>query len=1078
MVRKRLQIQYQLLTATKRIWRTTTISLKVIMPQRREHSSCRRLDVISLVGMVSRSCCVSDTWQTAPLISSTLVRRLLLVSSSSCKYLLAILHSTSTIKILSLRRLQDLRLFRPATGPKLLYSPSRLGTVIAVQDTTFLQSFFSILHACVSANILSDHILRSNIVRNYNAVDLPSQGATLETRSRDPWMSDDEDMIFQGGAAVDNTRRSEIVSESPELWVPIRQPINPPEGVEAQQLHGFARFLRDHASPTHQRVTAGGRIVLVGPNSPPPTFQMGFIDEVLQRFSQAQMAQSVREGEEENHPKPNEKAGRSNNNPDPFANSGNGFTAGSARRAEPVGSTRRAEPTSNDAVNGVAANDQSPEQQVSPRGTLTLPPGAQPMLMAEDGTTIFHLGGSMFRAVLRGSQSFYELLTPVPIAGNVPTGDNTSQATAQETIMAMQPATPVSMAQPPMVTALHPMLAPQMANPVQETNNVQPMPQMATMQQFAYEPILPTRRPAMPRYVPTMTQSIVPARRHGQNLHHNSYAPSRNSLLQDSGRLVGAEISPLAVQLYNPNTVERSNRQIAIQIQIQNLETRLTRLMIFRSELEQQWALEEWQMARHEKTWNRDQLRQNTLQYDELRKLKKSLESILSDEFPGRTDFASSANIAPNVSRPGPREYAYNGRGSMRESFASTTSNDTYNSEATNMYHGTPGARQLQNPFSQSFPGNPRYRMAQTTLERNNAKPLSPNAPAFVPGGMRFSTSQMSQPSHHDSAAKKARSSEVSAFSSRGTSRAAMAGEEWPSIIDLNHPAREIEEADIKYCEESGFNDPTKPKKYCTTALELEWVVKNVRQQAKLLGCKKGSSKDPEWDAEQDIRHAVLVLRRPIPLAPMLPEFVRQLSPWDWEDSIFNVGPGVGPFWVAERYHCPPGAVQLEAQIDLWSHERLLLLEAKLARSRGDDNSNNFVLRDLPCREMSMPVPFLACSRRDSNTNAFALRNLARREMSMPVSSRRRSESVVSWDSDMARAADQCLASARNSDMQSLEPISQPRAIPTQDSDDSRFDVQSYRSHEQRWLPFSGNSEKTLANIAQEHCAPQFAAFE
>lgn len=49
---------------------------------------------------------------------------------------------------------------------------------------------------------------------------------------------------------------------------PSRQPHDPPQGVPAQSDTGFARFLKEHSSPKHQRVTAGGRIVPMDPLAP------------------------------------------------------------------------------------------------------------------------------------------------------------------------------------------------------------------------------------------------------------------------------------------------------------------------------------------------------------------------------------------------------------------------------------------------------------------------------------------------------------------------------------------------------------------------------------------------------------------------------------------------------------------------------------------------------------------------------------------------------------------------------------------------------------------------------------------
>ena len=70
--------------------------------------------------------------------------------------------------------------------------------------------------------------------------------------------------------------------QSESLLRPRRQPRNPPDGSLLQNNAGFAHFLKQHASPPHKRVTAGGRIVPAGPNSPPPTFKMETIDAMLQ----------------------------------------------------------------------------------------------------------------------------------------------------------------------------------------------------------------------------------------------------------------------------------------------------------------------------------------------------------------------------------------------------------------------------------------------------------------------------------------------------------------------------------------------------------------------------------------------------------------------------------------------------------------------------------------------------------------------------------------------------------------------------------------------------------------------------
>jgi hypothetical protein len=55
---------------------------------------------------------------------------------------------------------------------------------------------------------------------------------------------------------------------------PQRQPSNPHEDNNVQRDAGFARFLKKHSSPTHNRVTAGGRIVPMEKAQSPPKFDL------------------------------------------------------------------------------------------------------------------------------------------------------------------------------------------------------------------------------------------------------------------------------------------------------------------------------------------------------------------------------------------------------------------------------------------------------------------------------------------------------------------------------------------------------------------------------------------------------------------------------------------------------------------------------------------------------------------------------------------------------------------------------------------------------------------------------------
>lgn len=63
---------------------------------------------------------------------------------------------------------------------------------------------------------------------------------------------------------------------------PYRQPIPAPEELHDQKKDGFKRFLKEVASPPHHRVTAGGRIVPTGTQSPPIMRQYDSLDDSIQ----------------------------------------------------------------------------------------------------------------------------------------------------------------------------------------------------------------------------------------------------------------------------------------------------------------------------------------------------------------------------------------------------------------------------------------------------------------------------------------------------------------------------------------------------------------------------------------------------------------------------------------------------------------------------------------------------------------------------------------------------------------------------------------------------------------------------
>lgn len=91
--------------------------------------------------------------------------------------------------------------------------------------------------------------------------------------------------VFRTEPRSKNRGASTSNSSHPALIQAIRQPRQPPVDT-LQRVLGFAKFLKEHTSPRNKRVTAGGRIVPVGPYSPPPTFQVEHIDTVLRTVTE------------------------------------------------------------------------------------------------------------------------------------------------------------------------------------------------------------------------------------------------------------------------------------------------------------------------------------------------------------------------------------------------------------------------------------------------------------------------------------------------------------------------------------------------------------------------------------------------------------------------------------------------------------------------------------------------------------------------------------------------------------------------------------------------------------------------
>ena len=194
-------------------------------------------------------------------------------------------------------------------------------------------------------------------------------------------------------------------------------------------------------------------------------------------------------------------------------------------------------------------------------------------------------------------------------------------------------------------------------------------------------------------------------------------------------------------------------------------------------------------------------------------------------------------------------------------------------------------------------------------------KHLSPAAPAFVPRNASnlpsnsFSMRTASQQSKHerlsirapsggmDSAPKGKDNANCSTWTSHSDNKAWFSNRQPTShseetsssnVLDPSDPAmRVIEYEDIEYAARYLYNWTKETKTYCTTVAEFQEAVRRVREQARLYGCAGGQSKDPAYDAEQDLWWAICD-RDPIPLPTKVPDHVSNPRPWNWNDSAFN----------------------------------------------------------------------------------------------------------------------------------------------------------------------------------------------
>ena len=199
----------------------------------------------------------------------------------------------------------------------------------------------------------------------------------------------------------------------------------------------------------------------------------------------------------------------------------------------------------------------------------------------------------------------------------------------------------------------------------------------------------------------------------------------------------------------------------------------------------------------------------------------------------------------------------------------------------------------------------------ETSLSEHRAfkRLLSPSAPAFVPSSVTAALpdSMLGASTKRDAKATLTKPSTRKAEtatdigiknvadnnllrepSSVSQTHAYVEGDPWDPAMKIIPPSM------IIYAQKYNTEDIGGDKKFCTTTEEFQEAIRRVREQARMWGCVGGNSKDPAYDAEEDIWYAIKD-EYPIPLPAKVPDHITCPRPWNWYDSVFNVNATVKP---------------------------------------------------------------------------------------------------------------------------------------------------------------------------------------
>lgn len=599
---------------------------------------------------------------------------------------------------------------------------------------------------------------------------------------------------------------------------PRRQPCSPPSSSLAQQHDGFARFLKEHASPPHQRVTAGGRIVPAA--GPPPMFNVNSLraptsgsgtQELLttpQQLCQGSVAE--------------ERFRRTT------ATATNNALSNAPEKLSPgvQHSSRAQQAVTGVEADGAIGNLTDCELQSHVGSASQIPCGSSPFVLA-DGSNVIIQNGYLYRVYWNGFQTVTEpMIVPfAAVPGSLPTNLQSAGFAPQ-----------YSIANPYANTAIVPLTVFNAANG-QEFRSPNPDQQLPD---HALERLQETFRCELKK----LDKHIALRSHTFSALEHNSYVAQRKHLVEQMDYI---RVSRRSGTRSSSNTIATNQVHLNSTSNAWSHGYNVTHLA----------GMQIDPASRDPRAIG------IPAKFDAYGSVTGPPWNALVN---GVTKAASvmAPTIEPQQKTPSPKK----GLGA-----SSILSPDAPPFVPSSMQKTT--ARKVETCFLDDQRQNDSADVAiPSSVKAPQSKYGDPSVVTKTQKAISTpSVEKDSQTTYHDSSQD---------LRSGSRSRMSGSGSAMYDLVPLVH------QADIAYVENLGLNPMQDLKLYCSTTTDFQEVIRRVREQARLYGCKGGQSKDPEFDAEQDIRWA-MADSSPIPLPKKLPDHIASPRPWNWNDSAFNI---------------------------------------------------------------------------------------------------------------------------------------------------------------------------------------------